>query len=103
MLLAIKRLEEFTKEHTLEEAMKDYRISDVILLEFENLANAANRLDDDFKNNHKDIPFDKMISIRNRIAHDYLSVSLETLYDTIELNFGDFKLLIQSLKDGENL
>lgn len=52
MLLAINRLEEFTKEHSLEDAMDDYRISDVILLEFENVANSANRLDADYKARH---------------------------------------------------
>ena len=97
MLLAIERLEEFSQEHTIDEAMDDYRISDVILLEFENLANAASRLDTQFKIEHSDIPFSQMIAIRNRIAHDYLSVSLETLYQTIEDNFGEFKKLLLSI------
>lgn len=97
MLLAINRLEEFTKEHPMEDAMDDYRISDVILLEFENLANSANRLDADYKASHAEIPFYKIISIRNRIAHDYLSVSLEILYQTIEDDFCEFKALIVNL------
>ncbi len=97
MLLAINRLEEFSKEHDLEEAIDDYRISDVILLEFENLANAAMRLDDDFKQLHQEIPFSEMVSIRNRIAHDYLSVSLEILYQTINENLNAFKEMIIEL------
>ena len=101
MLLAINRLEEFTKEHSLEDAMDDYRISDVILLEFENVANSANRLDADYKARHSEIPFFKITSIRNRIAHDYLSVSLETLYETVENDFEEFKSLIIKLINQE--
>lgn len=101
MLLAIARLEEFTQEHPIEEAMEDYRISDVILLEFKNLANAASRLDSNFKVAHNDIPFNQMAAIRNRIAHDYLSVSLETLYQTIEDNIGEFKKLLLSIIEEE--
>lgn len=84
VILAIDRLILVKNEHSLEEAQNDFRVSDVLLMEFENLANSAMKLSYEFIDSNQFIPIDKMRAIRNRIAHDYLSVSLETLYETID-------------------
>lgn len=97
--MAIDRLILVSNENTLEEAQENFMISDVLLLEFENLANSIMRLDDNFINNHPEIPINQLRAVRNRIAHDYLSVSIEILYTTIDRNLKDLKkLLLKCIK-----
>ena len=71
------------------------------LRHLQNILLAINRLDNEYKTSHLEIPFFKITSIRNRIAHDYLSVSLETLYETVENDFSEFKTLIVNLINQE--
>lgn len=98
-ILAIDRLILVSNENTLEEVQENFMISDVLLLEFENLVNSIMRLDDNFINNHPEIPINQLRAVRNRIAHDYLSVSIEILYTTIDRNLKDLKkLLLKCIK-----
>ena len=98
-LLAIKHLEEFSSEHPINEAYEDYRISDVLLMEFENLANEIFKLSNEYFAANENIPLIQLKAIRNRIAHDYLSVSLDVLYTSIEIDFPRLKsILINSTK-----
>ena len=71
------------------------------LRHLQNMLLAINKLDNEYKTSHSEIPFFKITSIRNRIAHDYLSVSLETLYETVENDFSEFKTLIVNLINQE--
>lgn len=95
-LLAIKRLEEFSSEYSLKEAGEDYRISDVLLMEFENLANEIFKLTNDYLKAHPGLPLVELKGIRNRIAHDYLSVSLEILFLSIKNDFPALKAILLS-------
>ena len=97
MLESIDRLEQCHSKYSLEEAINDYMIFDVILMEFENLANQMMKLSQELPNSHPDLHLNELRAIRHRIAHDYLSVQIETLYQTIENDFPKVKLTLQKL------
>ena len=97
MLESIDRLEQCHSKYSLEEAINDYMIFDVILMEFENLANQMMKLSQELLNSHPELHLNELRAIRHRIAHDYLSVQIETLYQTIENDFPKVKLTLQKL------
>lgn len=63
-------------------------------MEFENLANEIFKLSIDYFENNKGIPIVELKGIRNRIAHDYLSVSLDVLYLSIQNDFSSLKEIL---------
>lgn len=99
MLEAIERLEEVYNKYSLEEAIYDYMIFDVVLIEFENLGNQMMKLTDGLINSHPELHLNELRAIRHRIAHDYLSVQIETLYKTIQNDFPDIKESLRKLID----
>lgn len=46
---------------------------------------AANRLSDEVRSQHSEIPWPQIIGMRNRIVHAYDEVDLDLLWDTVTL------------------
>lgn len=97
VLETIERLENCYTLYSLEEACNDYMIFDVILMEFENLGNYMMKLSNELVISHPELHIDDLRAIRHRIAHDYLSVQIEVLYQTIEQNFPSLKASLKAL------
>lgn len=94
MLESINRLILCREKYDVDQAANDFMIFDVVLMEFENLTNYALKLSTELVESHPEIHITELRAIRNRIAHDYLSVSIEILYDSIN---NDFPLLKETL------
>ncbi len=58
------------------------------------IGEAANNLPDDFKKCHSDIPWDKMIGMRNRLSHAYMEVDYDIVWNTAKNKIPD---LIQNI------
>lgn len=97
MLISINRLLECKEKYSVDEAANDYMVFDVILMEFENLANYSLRLSEEIIRLYPEISINELRAIRNRIAHDYLSVQIKTLYDTMEQDFPKLKTKLEEL------
>ena len=97
MLEAIERLEKCYSKFPLEQACNDYMIFDVILMEFENLGNNSLKLSKELIESHPELHLSDLRAIRHRIAHDYLSVQIEILYQTIKDDFPKLKESLNSL------
>ena len=69
----------------------NYVYSDAIQYEFEKLYEDMTRLSIELRIMHPEMHFDDLRSIRNRVAHDYESVSLQILLDTIHKNIPKLK------------
>ena len=83
-------------KHTDEEIEENYIYSDTIQFEFEKLYEDITRLSVEFRIAHQDLHIDDLRAIRNRVAHNYESVSLKILLDTIR---NDISLLKESLSN----
>jgi uncharacterized protein with HEPN domain len=56
-------------------------ISLVHLLEI--VGEAANSVSADFREQHPNIPWKKMIELRNRLIHGYFDINLDIVWDTV--------------------
>ena len=85
MIEKADRLMEVMEKHTREEIESDYTLSDTVQFEFEKLYEDSERLSLELKLTFKDqLHIDQLRAIRNRVAHNYESVSLQILLDTIQ-------------------
>jgi uncharacterized protein with HEPN domain len=55
----------------------------------------TNKLDDDYIKQHLDIPWRKIVAVRNRLAHDYEGINLEVVWEIISEGLPE---LLQMLK-----
>ena len=91
MLEKIDRLNMVVSNHTREEIQNDFTLSDTIEYEFEKLYEDITRLSPLVLLDNPELPINSLRSIRNRVAHNYESVVINILIDTIENDFPSFK------------
>ena len=63
---------------------------------FEILGEAANRLSDELKEKHTDVPWRVATALRNALIHDYVKIKYSELWDTAK---NDIPALYPQLKD----
>lgn len=91
MIEKANRLLEICTKYSLEQIQSDFVISDAIQYEFEKLYEDSTRLSMDLRMSHPELHLDDLRGIRNRIAHDYESVSLKILVDTAKKDIPELK------------
>ena len=96
MVEKTKRIMEVSQNHSREEIEKDYTLSDTIQFEFEKLYEDSTRLSVEFRLDHPWLHVDDLRSIRNRVAHNYESVSLNILIDTAIKDIPKLNELLES-------
>lgn len=75
---------------------------------FEILGEAANRLSDELKAKHPDVPWKVATALRNALIHDYIKIEYSELWDTakndIPQMYPQLKEILQELRpeDGQN-
>ncbi len=53
------------------------------------IGEAANQVPQDIKSKYSEIPWPKVVGIRNRLIHGYESVDYDILWDTVNYNLPD--------------
>ena len=64
---------------------------------FEIIGEAARRVSQVYKEYHEEIPWPKMISMRNRISHEYDKVDHEILWDIVHVEVPQLIALLEPL------
>ena len=86
----IDRLIELVENHQ-PDIKTNYLYIDTIQFEFEKIYEDVSKLSFKLLVYHPELPIDKLRGIRNRIAHDYESVILDILINTVNDDFPNFK------------
>ena len=74
---------EFTRGRTREDLDHDEMLALALVHLLEVVGEAASGVSVDLRNEHPDIPWKKMVGLRNRLIHGYFDVNLDTVWDTI--------------------
>lgn len=68
----------------IEELNANEILLDSMLFRMIQISENAKKLSDEYKKMHFDIPWNALYGMRNRIVHDYGSVDLNVVYETIK-------------------
>ena len=102
IIIKIDRIIEICNNHSFDEIMNDYVLSDALQYEYEKMYFDVTKLSPLFYTSNTSVPIEKLRGIRNRVAHDYETVSLQILYDTAKNDLPKFKeTLVNALKEGK--
>ena len=77
---------DYTKGLSFDDFTKDSKTIDAVIRNFEIIGEAANRLPENFKDEHQDIDWHKIRGFRNRIVHDYMGIDYSIVWE-IKDNF----------------
>jgi uncharacterized protein with HEPN domain len=70
----------YTEGYNVNDFLGDDKTADAVIRNFEIIGEAANRLTDDFKDQHPQVDWHKIRGFRNRIVHDYIDIDYEIVW-----------------------
>jgi uncharacterized protein with HEPN domain len=79
-------VEDYIAGYSPELFLEDVRTQDAVLRRLLVIGEAAARLSDETKAAFENVPFGKIVGMRNKIVHDYGQVDLQIIWETAQLH-----------------
>lgn len=76
---------------------EELMVQDAVIRQLEIIGEASRQLSDDFQEQYDRIPWHAIIGMRNRIAHDYLSIDLDVVWEVIQHDLPELEDDIQAI------
>lgn len=100
ILDAILKAEEFVEGLTFEDFLRDYKTVFATVHALEIIGEASSNIPESIRKTYSEIPWKKMVGMRNILIHQYFGLSKQVIWNTINNRFPDLKKQIrQMLKD----
>ena len=96
IVAASKRIERYLKRKTLAQFRKDEMLQAAVVRELEIIGEASHNLSAAFRKSQPDIPWRKVIGMRNVVIHDYFLLDLPVVWGTATRRVPE---LLQLLKE----
>jgi uncharacterized protein with HEPN domain len=100
MLESANRVLKYTSGMSRRQFLENSMIQDAVIRNIEIIGEAANNLlevDPEFPKPDSSIPFVQIYGMRNRICHGYFSVSLEMVWDAVEVDIPELRRRISKI------
>jgi len=99
--LAMSRIAEYIEGSTLADFKKDYRTVDAVIRNFEVIGEASKNLPKEIKRKYKQVPWEEMYLLRNKVSHEYFGVDYEIIWDVATNYLPENKLQIDEILQQE--
>lgn len=100
---AINQINQHLAGLTKKKFIHDVKTQDAVVRQLEIIGEASRRLELNFKKTHPEIPWKKIIGMRNKISHEYWDIDLDIVWHVSTKQLGPIKKLllpvIERLKD----
>lgn len=100
---AIERIYRYIEDMSEVDFLEDEKTQDAVIRNFEIIGEAAHNIEryhTEFANNHPQVPWTLIYTMRNRVAHGYFKVDLELIWKSIYQDLPELheqvRLLIES-------
>ena len=95
ILDSIKKIQTYTKGVSKDKFTKNSLIVDAVARNLEIIGEASKRVPSDIKKQIPDIPWKKIVGLRNMLIHEYSGIDKEIIWDILE---NKLDVLASSLK-----
>lgn len=94
---ALDKIGRYTGTLSFEEFVSRPETIDAVVRNFEVIGEAGRKISQVMGAQYSDIPWDKIIAMRNKVIHEYFSVDEEILWKTIQEDIPVFKKQIEDM------
>lgn len=88
---AILEIENYITNKSFDDFYLDSMMFNATVRQLEIIGEASNKLSETFLFNHSDIPWAKMIGLRNVLIHNYFGVDDKMIWNIIQINLPELK------------
>ncbi len=88
---SIRKIERYLKGVSYEYFVKNDMLVGATVRELEIIGEAANNVSANFKVNHPEILWDRMIGMRNKLIHEYFGVNKKIVWETCKTDLKGLK------------
>jgi len=97
ILMAMDKIERYIKGLTYETFVENDMAIDAVIRNLEIIGEAAKNLPEEVKVRYPDIPWKRMVGLRNIAIHEYFGVDLEIIWEIITRNLPETKPKIEAM------
>ncbi len=102
ILEAVDKVERYTRGLTYEAFAKNDMAADAVIRNLEIIGEASRNIPGDIRQKFPDIPWKRMIGLRNIAIHEYFGVDLSIIWEIISKNLPETKPKIEAMLEGFN-
>ena len=84
MLLAARKVQDFTKDVDWEQFQDDELVQDAVMRQIQIVGEAARKVSPQCQEAHPQIPWQGIIGMRHRLVHEYFRIIPERVWDVVE-------------------
>jgi len=95
---AIRKIIDYTADRDCESFTNDSMCTDAVLRNFEVIGEAAKKIPVNMRNSHPEIPWERMIGLRNIVSHEYFGIDFSIIWQIIESSLSDLPSLISEMQ-----
>ena len=97
MLLAARKVREFTQNITDEQFFADEIIQNAVMRQIQIIGEAARKVSTQYQEEHGEIPWREIIAMRHRLVHEYFRIIPERVWAVVEKDIPELVELIEPL------
>jgi uncharacterized protein with HEPN domain len=94
---AINKIESYIENIDFNAFSKNDMIFDAVVRELEIIGEASNNISEDFQNLYPDIPWHKVVSMRNVLIHEYFGIDSHIVWSTCQNDLITLKTIIEKI------
>ena len=91
---ACARIEEFLKDTSKSDFMKNEELQSAVLYQIQIVGEASKRLSEKLREDHPEIVWKKIVGMRDKIVHDYMGVDIDYAWQTAIEDVPAFKGMV---------
>jgi len=95
---AIEKIERYVAGLDRDAFLNDEKTIDSVVRNLEIIGEAANRLPENFRTQHSEIEWRKIIGLRNRVVHGYFNIDIEIVWEILQKDLPSFKSQLSSIR-----
>ncbi len=91
------KIKRYKKDLDKESFKQNELVIDGILRNLELIGEASSKLNEDFRNRYSNLPWKKIIGLRNIVIHNYSNVDIDIIWDIITINIPNMRKNINEI------
>jgi uncharacterized protein with HEPN domain len=82
--------------------LNDEKTCDSVIRSLEVIGEAASRLPKEFTAEHAEVPWRRIVGLRNRIVHEYFDVDIELVWEIVHTELPALKTQLRALRSEDS-